>query len=62
MFIENCRFKRDKDSEWEKGLYIGETDNCEKSVILDKDYSPVKDVYDYAHGDMVINIPFKVGA
>ena len=31
MFIESCRFKRDKDSEWEKGLYIGETDNCEKS-------------------------------
>lgn len=41
MFVESIKFKREKDSEWERGYYIGETDNCENSVILDEKYQPL---------------------
>lgn len=41
MYVESIKFKREKDSEWERGYYIGDTDNSEKSVILDKDYKPL---------------------
>lgn len=47
MFIESIRFKRDKDSDWEKGLYIGETDNCENSVILDAKFQPLETAWNY---------------
>lgn len=46
MFVESIRFKRTERSEWEKGYYIGETDNSRKSVILDKNYVPITD---YSH-------------
>jgi hypothetical protein len=41
MFVESIKFKRDEESEWERGYYIGATDNCEKSVILDLNYQPI---------------------
>jgi hypothetical protein len=41
MFLESIKFKREKDSEWERGYYIGKTDNSEMSVILDRNYKPV---------------------
>lgn len=53
MYIESIKFKREKNSEWEKGYYVGETDNCENSVILDKNFRPLQrdengcDVWDY---------------
>jgi hypothetical protein len=42
MFIESIKFKRTKDSNWERGYYIGETDNASKSVILDANYIPLE--------------------
>lgn len=41
MFVESIEFKRRKESEWEKGYYIGKTDNSEYSVILDREYKPL---------------------
>lgn len=46
MFVESIKFKRTEKSEWEKGYYVGETDNAKKSIILDKNYIPVTD---YSH-------------
>ncbi len=42
MFVESIRFKREKDSEWERGYYVGETENCENSTILDERYQPLQ--------------------
>ncbi len=57
MYIESIRFKRKKDSEWEKGYYIGETDNCENSVILDEKYQPIpKDENGYRVWDYKTNM------
>jgi hypothetical protein len=41
MFVESIKFKREENSEWERGYYIGQTDNCDKSVILDSNYKPL---------------------
>lgn len=41
MYIQRVIFKRTKDSEWEKGLYVGETYNSEKGVFLDVNYNPL---------------------
>ena len=41
MFIEGIKFKRNKDSEWENGYYIGENEDSDKSVIIDCNYVPV---------------------
>ena len=53
MYIESIEFKREKDSQWERGYYVGETDNCKNSVLLDSKYQPIKNseescgVWDY---------------
>ena len=63
MHIESCQFKRTKDSSWESGLYIGETDNNVKSVILDKTFKPVTGVFDYRSGTVngiSMTIPYKI--
>ena len=41
MYVESVKFTRTEDSEVEEGFYIGETDNSEKGVFLDKDYNPL---------------------
>lgn len=41
MFVESIKFKREYGSEWEDGYYVGETDNCKNSVILDAKYQPL---------------------
>ena len=64
MFVESIKFRRTETSEWEKGYYVGDTDNSAKSVILDKDYKPVTDyennvyVWDY-HTDIDKWIQFR---
>lgn len=63
MHIESCQFKRTKDSSWEGGLYIGETDNNMKSVILDKNFKPVTGVFDYRSvfvNGISMTIPYKI--
>ena len=40
-YIESIVFKREESSEWEKGYYIGDTDNSSRSIIVDKNYSPL---------------------
>lgn len=54
MFVESIRFKRTVKSEWERGYYIGETDNSDKSCFLDSNYKPINrdksgslDLWDY---------------
>lgn len=47
MFIESIKFKREQNSEWEKGFYVGETDSCENSVILDEKYQPLETAWNY---------------
>lgn len=48
MYIESIKFKREKDSEWEIGYYIGDTDNSDNSTILDSKYKPVlNQLWDY---------------
>ncbi|NFH01368.1 hypothetical protein FC831_13955 [Clostridium botulinum] len=42
MYIESIRFKRTIKSEWEKGYYIGDTDNSDKCCFLDINYKPIK--------------------
>lgn len=66
MFVQSIIFKRMEYSNWEKGYYIGETDNCDKSVILDSNYKPLEkdengcDVWDYKPDiENPINIRFK---
>lgn len=47
MFVFSVLFKREKDSEWEKGFYIGSMEDPFKSVRLDIDYKPIdKPVFD----------------
>jgi hypothetical protein len=41
MFVESIQFKRTKESEWERGYYVGDTDNSNKSVVLDINYIPL---------------------
>lgn len=62
MHIESCQFKRTKESSWENGLYVGETDNNMKSVILDKNFRPVVGMFDYRTGivnGVDMTIPYK---
>ncbi|HBJ1650889.1 TPA: hypothetical protein LA460_000108 [Clostridium botulinum] len=42
MYIESIEFKREEKSNWEKGYYIGDTDNSDKSIFLDLNYKPLK--------------------
>lgn len=52
MYIQNVIFKRTKDSGWEKGVYVGETDNSKKSIFLDVNYNPLpKDAKGYSVWD-----------
>lgn len=63
MHIESCQFKRINGSSWESGLYIGETDNNTKSVILDKNFKPVAGVFDYrcdTVNGISMTIPYKI--
>lgn len=46
MFVESIIFKRKEDSKWENGFYVGETENCENSVILDAKYQPIEKAED----------------
>lgn len=46
MFIEHVRLKRSKTLEWETALYVGKYENSEESVLLDKDYKIIDEVYD----------------
>lgn len=46
MFVESIVFKRKEDSKWEKGFYVGETENSENCVILDAKYQPVEKLED----------------
>ena len=46
MYLESKIFKRTKDSEWEKGYYIGEDDNSIKSIMLDSNFQPVFPLWD----------------
>lgn len=41
MYIQAIEFKKTKESEWERGYYIGNTDNSDKSTFLDKNYQPL---------------------
>ena len=43
MYVESIEFRRTKDSDWEKGYYVGSTDNSEHSIILDKYYKPIEE-------------------
>lgn len=53
MYFESIQLKREKNSEWERGYYVGDTDNSKNSVILDVKYQPLPrdekgfQVYDY---------------
>ncbi|MBU5333581.1 hypothetical protein KQI61_15385 [Anaerocolumna aminovalerica] len=48
MFVESIKFQREQGSEWERGYYIGDTDNSNKSTILDANYKPVLErLWDY---------------
>lgn len=40
MFIQSVEFQREKDSDWEKGFYIGRCDNddLDKGTFLDINY------------------------
>jgi hypothetical protein len=68
MFIQTVKFKREKNSDWESGFYIGRCDNdiVDKSIFLDKNYQVVtkdKDgfqVWDAKYDldrDITLNIP-----
>ncbi|GAA0083337.1 hypothetical protein [Clostridium sp. CTA-6] len=41
MYIETIKFKREEKSEWEEGYYIDKYENCNDSIILDKNYQPI---------------------
>lgn len=41
MYVESIKFQRTKISEWERGYYIGDTDNSKKSVFLDSNYNVI---------------------
>ena len=41
MYVESIKFKRTKDSKWERGYYIGDTDNSMDSTLLDSKYQPL---------------------
>ena len=43
MYIKGIVFKREEDSEWEEGYYVGEYENCENSIILDERFQPAVD-------------------
>lgn len=66
MFVESIRFQREKNGKWERGYYVGETDNCEHSVILDSNYQPLPkdengyEVWNY-HTDTTNWIQFRCG-
>lgn len=43
MFVQTVEFKREQSSEWERGFYIGRSDNDgkDKSIYLDNNYQPL---------------------
>lgn len=41
MYIESIVYQKEENTQWLKGWYVGETDNCKNSFILDKDYQPL---------------------
>jgi hypothetical protein len=41
MFVESIKFKREQGSEWERDYYVGDTDNSNKSIIIDINYKVV---------------------
>lgn len=41
MYIESVIYQKEEKGEWLKGWYVGETDNCKNSIILDKEYQPL---------------------
>lgn len=41
MYLESIKFKRTKVSEWERGYYLGDTDNSDKSIIVDSNFKEV---------------------
>jgi len=46
MYVTSIIFKRAKDSKWEYGYYIGETDNSENSTLLDCNFKPIVTNYE----------------
>ena len=44
MYLKTVEFKREKDSEWEKGFYIGrrEYERKDMCVYLDQNYQPIE--------------------
>lgn len=61
MYIRSIKFQREQNSEWEKGYYVGEGENCDDSCILNSNYRPVTGeiwdcVNDYTN-NLVIHIP-----
>ena len=66
MYIESIKFKRHEDSQWEEGYYIGDTDNSNKSIMVDRNFNELKKdkdgcrCYDYrVTGDICIQFPSK---
>ena len=54
-FIQSCRFKRTKKSQWESGLLFNEGNNG----IIDRFGTPVKDVWDYkSTPHLAVETPF----
>lgn len=43
MVVKSIVFKREENSKWENGWYIGAEENSDKrGIYLDKDYQPIK--------------------
>ena len=63
MYISMCRVKREKNSKWEEALYVGEAENCNNSVILDKEYKVLDEVWDLKPCTcrLVLNLPIEIG-
>lgn len=42
MYVQSIKYQLEERGEWERGYYIGDTDNSENSTFLDKNYQPLK--------------------
>ena len=61
MYVTSILFKREKESKWEQGYYIGDTDNSVNSTILDKNYQPLqKDENGCSIWEYTINIKNRI--
>lgn len=55
MFIESIEYQREKDSEWEKGWFVGEGEYSINGVILNEKCQPLLQnefccsIWDYHH-------------